>query len=183
MTKTKLIDPYPLIHPNPIVLLGTVLNDKVNFTTIGDVAVAGIKPALIMISVKESHLATTNIYATKKFSINVPTKDMVEVVDYCGVHSGKKMDKASVVDHEIVEGYAVAKDAPISIFCEVLHTHQIEQRVIMIAQVKKTMIDEDLIVNHTLDLNRLKTLVYGLDNKYYTLGDIVASGYEAYKKV
>lgn len=181
MNKSKLTEPYPLIHPNPIVLVGTLLDQQVNFTTIGDVAVAGIHPPLVMISCKESHQATRTIFATKRFSINVPTQEMMALADYCGVHSGKDTDKSVLVEHEIKGPYVAATKAPVTLFCEVLHSHQIDRRVIMIAAVKETWIAHELIDHGTLELGSLKALVYGLDNRYYTVSEPIGVGYEAFK--
>lgn len=47
----------PLLHTVPIVLVGVKRSDfkdkRANYTTIGDVAIAGLNPALLMISLHE----------------------------------------------------------------------------------------------------------------------------------
>jgi len=67
----QLIKPYPLIHPATIAIVGTMHNSKPNFTTIGDIAVAGLNPPLIMISLHQNHNATAFIEQTGMCSINI----------------------------------------------------------------------------------------------------------------
>lgn len=182
MSKITLKKPYPLIHPNPIVLIGVKHENHVNFTTIGDVAVAGLSPALIMISMNDKHYSTELIRKAKRFSINIPTRSMVQLVDYCGVFSGNQIDKQDVCDYELVDEIPIVKEAPIHLICTIVHRHQIKQRVIMVCEVEKTMVDESLLKEQGLDLSEFSGFVYGLDNQYYGIGESFATGYDAYKK-
>ncbi len=180
--KITLNHPYPLLHPNPVVIVGTKNDEGVNFTTIGDVAVAGLNPALVMISLHEKHLATKNIRESKVFSINLPEKEFVSLVDYCGVFSGNDKTKANKFEYEMIEDVPVVTDMKINLICECVHEHQIESRVIMACKVLKTMIDEVLFKEQRLDLSKFKSLIYGLDNKYYIVGEEVGVGYKEFKK-
>ena len=183
MMKRKLNKPFPLIHPNPCVLIGTNNEESMNFTTIGDCAVAGLNPPLVFISLHQNHLAYENIQKTNEFSINIPNEDMVSKIDFCGVYSGRKRDKTELFDYTIIQGLPVINQTQINLICKVEHIHQIEQRVIIIARVKDTFIDEQLLINDNLNLEEVKPVVYGLDNKYYALGKVIETGYNAYKKV
>jgi flavin reductase (DIM6/NTAB) family NADH-FMN oxidoreductase RutF len=181
--KEKLKNPFPLIHPSPIVIVGTKNEGKINFTTIGDVAVAGLNPAIIMISLHEQHLATKIIRETTSFSINIPTVKMMKFVDYCGVISGKIIDKSSLLSYDLVEGIPILNDSPINMIVMVEHIHQIQHRVILICSVRETYVSKECNINGTLDLSSISGLVYGLDNKYYSLSKPIGTGYLEYKKV
>lgn len=181
--KEKLKNPFPLIHPSPIVILGTRNNHTINFTTIGDVAVAGLNPPLIMISLHDQHLATDMIRESGIFSINIPTTIMMKYVDYCGVISGKNTDKSTLLPYDLVGDIPILKDSPISMVVTVEHTHQIQHRVIMVCSVKETYVSKECKANGTLDLSNISGLVYGLDNKYYSLTKPIGTGYIEYKKV
>lgn len=178
----KEIKNIPLVHPTTICLIGTKRKDKINFTTIGDLAVAGINPSLVMISLSETHLATEHILESKLLSINIPCIDMVEFVDYCGIYSGRNKDKTVTEPYRIVDDVPLLDNAPISLIVKVNHTHQIQHRIIMICDVIKTFIDETLIIENKLDLSNLKTIIYGLDNNYYATGEQIGEGYKIGKK-
>jgi flavin reductase (DIM6/NTAB) family NADH-FMN oxidoreductase RutF len=181
--KNKMNSPYPLIHPNPCVLIGTIKNESINFTTIGDIAVAGLNPALIMISLHEHHLACEYIVSSKKFSINIPTDNMVSKVDYCGVYSGRKVDKSKLFDYTLKDGVPLINECPVSLIAKVEHSHQIMQRVVLICSIESTYVSDNLFNNKKLDFSKMGGLVYGLDNKFYSLGNIIGEGYESFKKV
>ncbi|XMB72086.1 flavin reductase [Mycoplasmatota bacterium WC30] len=180
--KIKLDSPFPLIHPNPVVIIGTKYNDNVNFTTIGDVAVAGLKPALVMISLHENYLSTSYIKKTNKFSINIATKEILPFVDFCGVVSGKNRDKSLEVNYTLINDLPIIDDSPISLLVCVEHSYKYEQRVIMVCRVLETYVAEELIKMNKFDLSSINSVVYGLDNKYYTTNDIIGEGYFEYKK-
>jgi len=172
------IEKYPLIHPATIVLIGTSHENVINFTTIGDIAIAGINPPLIMISINENHLASTHIDETSTFSINVPTTNLLEFVDYCGIYTGKVEDKSKNTQFEIVDNVPIITLSPISLIAKVLSRQQISQRVIYLCEIIKTLVDESIYKNQTLNLSEVKTILYGLDNQYYELGKAIGIGYK-----
>lgn len=179
----KEINQMPLIHPTTICLIGTARDHQANFTTIGDIAVAGLNPALVMVSLNEKHLATMNIELSQRFSINTPTIEMIEFVDYCGINSGKEKDKSNLEPFEWIDELPILSRSPIALIAKVVHKHQIKQRVILICEVEKTMLDEDFIKNSSLDFSLLKTVTYGLDNQYYSMSDSIGTGYQIGKNL
>lgn len=173
----------PLLHPVPIVLIGTKKNEKINYATIGDVAIAGLNPPLIMISLHENHLSNQNIQSNKKFSINIPEEDMLEKVDYCGMVSGNNRDKSCLFNSKMTDDCVpYIEVAPISLICEVEKSIKIKKRVIYVSRVKKTIVRDDLFTEGKLSLNEVKSIMYGLDNNYYSVGKTIGKGYEEGKK-
>lgn len=178
----KEIKPCSLLHPSTIVLVGTIVNDKPNYTTIGDVAVAGLNPALIMISINENHSAAAYVNREKKMSINIPTIELLKEVDFAGVHSAKEVDKSNLFTSTLKDGLPVIDQSPITLLVRVLDKLQVKQRIIYVCEVYKTLIDTDIICEGKIQISEVKSILYGLDNKYYTIGDKVGIGYQEYKK-
>ncbi len=165
----------PLLHTVPIVVIGTRHPDhrdpKPNYTTIGDVAIAGINPPLIMISVHERHLGRRAIDAVGRFSVNVPSQEFLSRVDYCGMVSGNDADKSTVFMTAWHEDVPYAKEMPIVLICRVLERVQVEQRIIFVAKVERT------ITKDGMKLEDLHGIQYGLDNRYYGTGTPIGEGY------
>ncbi|OGV48304.1 MAG: hypothetical protein A2017_17535 [Lentisphaerae bacterium GWF2_44_16] len=165
----------PLLHTVPIVVIGTRHPDyqdlRPNYTTIGDVAIAGIHPPLIMISLHERHLGRRAIDASGRFSVNVPSQEFLSRVDYCGMVSGNDTDKSNVFATVWHEDVPYANELPIALFCQVLERVQVEKRIIFIAKVERT------IVKDGLKLEDLHGIQYGLDNRYYGTGVPIGEGY------
>lgn len=173
--------PLPLLHTVPIILIGVKREDSesniANYTTIGDVAIAGLNPPLLTISVHENHYSTKCIKKYGVFSVNVPTIEMLEKVDFCGVNSGAKIDKSTLFQDRWSNQVPYIKDAPISLLCKVEESVQIEKRVIFIVRVTKTIKDS------TIELDAIKSIQYGLDNNYYSTGEVIGEGYKEFKKI
>ncbi len=142
----------------PIVIVGAK-DKKVNFTTIGDVAVVGLKPALVMISCHEKHYITKQINDRGVFSINVPDETMLAVVEYCYSHSGHVHDKSFLVEG-FYEDIPYLK-APSVLFCKVVKKMKVEHREIFIAEIMSSK--GELVKN---------PIIYSLDHQFHTLKSI-----------
>lgn len=96
MTKIK-FNKLPLVYPLPSILVGTVINGRTNFITLGNCGIISIEPSVIYISMDKSHYTNKGIKDNQVFSINLPSVDLVEKVDYCGLVSGNSVDKSQVL--------------------------------------------------------------------------------------
>lgn len=172
------IKPYPLIHPTTIVVVGTMYNGQPNFTTIGDIAVAGLNPPLIMASFHENHQATKYIDEHNVFSVNMALSSMMNEVDFCGIYSASQKDKSSIFASNIVDGVPIINESPISLVVKVTERVQVKQRVIYVCTVQKTLIEDELHHQNNLVLKKLKPLLYGLDNSYYSDIIKIGTGYQ-----
>jgi len=173
---------YPYLHPVPIVLVGTKNeNGRANFATIGDVAVAGLNPPLLMISLHENHLSRENVDRLNKFSINVPEVKLLKEVDYCGMVSGRQHDKSEILDTVWYEDeIPYVRGVPFVHFCKVLEKVQVQRRVIYIGEIFDQIIRDDI---DRANLNGLGTILYGLDNRYYMPGEQIGTGYGEGNKI
>jgi len=150
----------PILHPVPLVIVATKLeNERINFTTIGDVAIAGLNPPLLMISLHERHLATKMIRQHNQFSVNLPLTTHIEKVKYCGYHSGFDYDKSDVFKSVMIDDVPVIEEMPVSMICTVKHEVIENNRVIFIVFVEQTLLREQL--------ENIEVLLYGLDDEYY----------------
>jgi flavin reductase (DIM6/NTAB) family NADH-FMN oxidoreductase RutF len=166
------------VYPVPIVLIGSIVNGKANFAEIGDCAIAGVKPALVVVSVNDNHFTTAGIREHRCFSLNFPTTKHMKAVDYCGNHSGRDVDKSSLFEIESGQNTfcPLIKDFPVNLECEVVHDHQIEHRHIFIAKITQSHVSKEYIVwkdgkPHFPELTTLDPILYGLDNAYYSVGN------------
>lgn len=183
MSKIKL-GVVPLVYPIPIVLVGTLVDGRANFTEVGDCAVMGINPALVAVSLSASHHTTKGIDESKAFSVNLPSTQMLSLTDYCGMVSGRDEDKSRLFT--IFEGehtrVPMIQDCPVGLECRVHEIVQIEHRRIFIAEVLECYVSEQFV--DTVDgkqcianLSKLDPIIYALDNRYYQIGSAIGTGY------
>ncbi|MBN1858880.1 flavin reductase family protein [Candidatus Bipolaricaulota bacterium] len=180
----------PLVVPVPIVLVGSYVDGRANFAEVGDVAIAGIKPALVMVSLAENHHTMCGIRAAKVFSVNIPSTTMLDRVDACGMVSGRVADKSAwfdVVDSGRLD-VPLIRECPVNLACELLREVQVEHRCVLVAKVVECQVDEMLLEDDggrraIKDLQAFDPILYGLDNRYYRIGDPIGEGYNEGGKI
>ena len=107
MEKIKL---EPNTNPNPmsVFLVGANVEGQPNFMTVAWATKVHYRPPIIAASINKRQYTAEGIKQTNHFSLNIPSVEMVEKVDYCGIVSGRKSDKSKLFDIF----YGELKDAP-----------------------------------------------------------------------
>jgi flavin reductase (DIM6/NTAB) family NADH-FMN oxidoreductase RutF len=187
--KTKL-GKLPYIYPIPITLVGANVHAKPNYATIGDLGLMGINPALVCISSHRDHYTNIGILENGTFSINFPTTDMVAKTDYCGVVSGREVDKSALFETFYGEtGTApMIAECPLGLECRVVQEFSIQHRQMFIGEVVQCFASQEFVSEqdgHKLlaDLTQLDPILYALDNRYYSIGSPIGVGYQEAAKL
>ena len=79
--KKKKLGPTTLLFPMPVVLVGTVVDGKVNFMTAAWCGIANQKPPAISVAIRTSRLTLRGIQENGVFSINIPSAEQVQKTD------------------------------------------------------------------------------------------------------
>ena len=192
MTTKQKLGPVPLVYPIPIALVGAMVDDHPNFTEVGDVGIMGIKPPYIFVYLGEKSHSKRGIAETGQFSLNFPDTKLMAEADYCGVASGKTVNKADLFtlfyDEEGFPDLPLIEECPVNLACQVLKHFTLQHRNVFVGKVVQTYVREDCLVqkgeHRTLaDLTVLDPLIYALDNRYYRIGQPIGTGYQESKKV
>ncbi len=175
----------PLIYPIPITLVGSIVEGKPNFETIGDVGVIGIKPPLIYISSGKDHYTNIGIIENEAFSINFPPTSLLAKTDYCGTVSGRDVDKSQLftVFFGDLKTAPMIQECPVNIECKVIKEFSIKHRQVFIADVIQTYVNKEFITDsergqRIADMKKLDPIIYALDNRYYKIGHQIGIGYK-----
>jgi flavin reductase (DIM6/NTAB) family NADH-FMN oxidoreductase RutF len=70
------------------------VNGKPNYITIAHVGI--MDPGTVSLSMSKAHYTNAGIKENGTFSVNIPSAKIVKETDYCGLMSGKNIDKASL---------------------------------------------------------------------------------------
>ena len=196
MTKNK-IPPGCYVFPTPVVLVGANVNDKPNFNAIGWVCGHEFNPPLISICSNQGHHNNIGIKENQTFSINTPTMEMVEITDYCGLKSGRNVDKSEIFDvfYGKLKTAPMIKEAALNLECKLIHTVDTKEisntkmgHDIFIGEVVQAYADEKYLSNGAPDVEKIKPLVLSSsDNKvnYYEMGKLIGRAWNIglnYKK-
>ena len=114
-----------LLAPTPVVMISCSDRDKnFNIITIAWVGVVNSKPPMLSISVTPERYSYGMLMDTKEFVVNFVSEELVKFADFCGVKSGREINKfkaCGLTSIEVEElKYAPAIDeTPIFMACSV----------------------------------------------------------------
>lgn len=178
-----------LFGPIPAVLVTTVNREgKANIFTVGWTGIACTHPPLVTIGVRKERLSHDNISATGEFVINLTTKEMVKMTDFCGCRSGRKVDKIKHFGLELEPGSDVAvpslKKSPVVLECKVRSVTELGSHDLFVAEIVRNKVEKSLIdKNGTIQLGKAGLLAY-CHGEYFTLSrqPIGTFGYSVARK-
>ena len=138
-----------VLNPVPVVLITCKnLEGKDNVFTVAWVGTVCSKPPMLSISIRPERLSYDYIKETMEFIINLPSKKQTKEVDFCGVRSGRQIDKIKECGFNLQEGEKVKssyiKECPVNIECKVKDIIELGSHDMFIAEVLCSHIDEDL---------------------------------------
>ena len=180
--------PGNMLYPLPVVMV-TVADEAGNDNII-TVAWAGTvctNPPMVSISVRPERYSYAMLCDTKEFVINLTTEKLVRATDYCGVKSGRDVDKFA--EMKLTKGKAqtvsvpVIEESPVNIECKVTQVMELGSHDMFLAEVTAVLADEKYMdETGKFDLNKTDLIAYS-HGQYFTLGDYVGKfGYSVQKK-
>lgn len=186
--------PGNMLYPLPVVMVSAA--DKEGRDDIITVAWAGTvctNPPMLSISIRPERYSYHMIRETGEFVINLTTEELAFATDYCGVKSGRDVDKFKETGltrekAEKVKAPMIA-EAPVSIECKVKEIRELGSHHMFIAQVAAVHADEKYMdEKNRFDLNRARPIVYshgeylGTGKKLGTFGYSVKKAKKQAKK-
>lgn len=139
-----------ILNPVPVVLITSRNKEgKDNVFTVAWVGTVCTKPPMLSISIRPERLSYEYIKESMEFTVNLPSADLVKKVDYCGVRSGRVVDKIKEMNFSMKEGEKVSApyidDCPISIECQVKQIIPLGTHDVFIAEVVSSHVNENLM--------------------------------------
>jgi flavin reductase (DIM6/NTAB) family NADH-FMN oxidoreductase RutF len=181
--------PGNMLYPLPAVMVSTA--DKAGNSNILTIAWTGTvctNPPMAYISVRPERYSYHMIRESGEFVINLTTKKLARATDYCGVRSGKDVDKWK--ECHLTKGttstlkYApVIEEAPVNIECKVKSIQELGSHHMFLAEVTAVQVDESYMdAKGKFDLNRIGLIAYS-HGEYLDLGKKLGTfGYSVRKK-
>ena len=169
MTKQKIAN-YPMVSPTPIVIVGAQVGQRANYTTVGAFGVVCLAP-IFYVSLKSTHYSTLGVRENGFFSVNLPSADLVQKTDYCGLVSGHTVDKSAVFTafYDPLGNAPMISEAPMNYLCKVVKSVPINDFEVFFGEIVATYINESCLTDGKPDPLKAKpTLAMG--PVYYSLG-------------
>ena len=171
--------PGNMIYPLPAALISCGSTpDEYNLMTVSWLGTICSDPPMCYISVRPERSSHEIIKRNGEFVINLTTVELAEVTDWCGVKSGRDIDKFKESGltpmKATVVGCPIVEEAPVSIECRVKEIIPLGSHDMFIADVVNIVADDKYINTETgaFDLAASGLLAYSHGN-YYALGEKV----------
>jgi len=187
MTKTKL-EPQVvknLIYPYVPMLVGANVDGKPNFITIG--LIGWLCYDLISVSIGHQQHSKHGLLDTGTFSVNQPPTARLKEVDYCGIVSGRDVDKAALFEtfYGELETAPMAAECPINIECRVIQTLERKVHTVFLGEVVAVHANEEILQDGSIDLTKVNPIFYAPDpasgrgaHAYWGLGERLGRAFE-----
>ena len=166
--------PGTLLSPVPPALVSSGTMDKPNVMTAAWTGIIASEPAMTYVSIRPSRYSHQIISKTKEFVINLPTLDLADVTDWCGVKTGAKVDKFKETGLiaekcQFVKAPAIAK-SPVSIECKVVDIQHYGTHDMFVAEILGVNVDEKFVSDDgKVHFEKMGILGY-MHGFYYTMG-------------
>lgn len=166
--------PSSLLAPVPAVMVSCGTLEKANIITVGWCGVLSTRPPRLYVSIRPERHSYGIIDSTGEFVVNLTTASLVEVVDYCGTVTGKKVDKAAKTGLTLTPSEKVnaptIENCPMALECKVFDKVKSGSHDVFMADIVSVSLDEDLLDNTgKLHLERAGLLVYS-HGEYFNIG-------------
>ena len=172
--------PSAILAPVPVVMVSCESpRQGRNIITLAWVGTVCSEPPLLSISIRPGRFSHQIITETKEFVVNVPSREMLGATDYCGVVSGRDVDKFKATGLTPVPGKIVRApllaEAPINLECQVKQIISLGSHDLFIAQIVKTHVaDTVLDEKGNIMLEAITGIVYG-NGQYCQVGSYLGS--------
>lgn len=164
-----------MLYPLPAVMVS--LTDKEGNSNIITLAWAGTictNPPMLSVSIRPERYSYKIIKETGEFVVNLTTKELAYATDYCGVKSGKDVDKfektrLTKLASEKINAVAIA-ESPVNIECKVRQIMELGSHSLFIADVVNVRVDSRYIDEKgRFNLAKSELIAYS-HGRYYELG-------------
>jgi len=142
--------PSTMLNPVPSIMVTCVdINGKPNIITLAWAGTVNSEPPMVSISVRKERYSHNLIKEKGQFVINLTTRKLARVTDFCGVKSGRDTDKFEIC--RLTPGKASKVDVPligecpINIECVVRKVLELGSHDMFIGEIVAVNVDEGLI--------------------------------------
>ena len=173
------------LYPTPTTLVGANVGGKPNYTTIAHVGI--LKYATISVSVNKKHYTGAGIKENGTFSLNIPSAQMVQVTDYCGLVSGQEVDKAALFKNFYgrLRTAPMIEECPANMECQVIQTLDLGTHEIFIGEIAATYCNEDCLTQGKgEDLLKVDPILFSMSGgRYFAVGREIGRAWDAGKSL
>ena len=185
----KRLGPAERIYPMPtaIVVSGTLAEPA--RCTVAWISVVSSTPPALVVGLRKNRDTLRAIERSRSFTVNLPSPDMVEVADYFGITTGRKVNKFAASGLTLRPGAVVSApfiaECRYALECEVAHAIELGQYQVIVGEIMETWAAQDILdENGNVLIEKLDPLIYVPGaREYRRVGEKVADAYSIGKSL
>lgn len=168
--------PGNMLYPLPAVMVSAADKEgNANILTVAWTGTVCSDPAMLYISVRRERYSYHMIRETGEFAVNLTTRELAYATDWCGVKSGRDVDKWKEMNltrgkAEKLKYAPVILESPVNIECRVTEVKELGSHHMFLAEVAAVQVSERYMKkNGKFELNSTGLLSYS-HGEYLELG-------------
>jgi len=171
--------PEPFLYPCPVVLV-TCVDDrgKPNIITLAWVGIGAAEPPVISLAIRPRRYSYKLIEKTREFVVNIPTVDILRQTDFCGMVSGREVEKFSksglTQERSSKVGPPMITECPVNIECKLKKIIPFRSHGLFIGEIVEIHVDQSILNEKgAIDYSKTRPLILmrgGTQEEYWTLG-------------
>lgn len=171
------VKPQTMLYPVPSVMV-SCRNKKGenNIITISWVGVVSSDPPMLSIAVRPERHSFNMIQETKEFVVNLPDEKLLYENDFCGVKSGKNVNKFQELQLTAIEGQYIKApligECPVNMECKVKEVINLGSHHLFIAEIINLQVNEEYVKDQQVDLENCRFFTYQ-KGTYHGLGEVL----------
>jgi flavin reductase (DIM6/NTAB) family NADH-FMN oxidoreductase RutF len=170
------------LYPIPTTLAGANVAGKATFITIAHVGI--LDYTTISLGINKAHYTNAGIRENGAFSVNIPSEAMLKVTDYCGLVSGRKVDKGALftVFYGSLGTAPLIEECPVNMECRLVHVVDRPNHDVFIGEIVETHCDEAVLTDGVVDFAKVQPFLFAMNDKsYWRLGERLARAWSVGK--
>lgn len=162
----ELWKPGNMLYPLPAVLVSCKEEGKKpNIITVAWTGTVCTNPPMVYISIRPERYSYSLIKNSGEFVLNLTTKELARAVDFCGVRSGRDIDKFKEMALTPMESKTVSApgilESPVNIECKVEQLMELGSHHMFLAKVSAVRVDKCYLDEKgRFDLSQANLLIY-----------------------
>lgn len=177
-----------MLYPLPVVLVSVADREgRYNLLTIAWAGTVCTNPPMVSISVRPGRYSFPILRETGEFVVNLTTRELVYATDFCGVKSGRDVDKFRTLGLTPLPASKVRApllgESPVNMECKIVQTLPLGSHHMFLAEVAAVHADEKYMDDtHKFHLEQARPIVYS-HGAYYECGEQLGTfGYSVKKR-
>ncbi len=175
------------IYPIPAVMVSCGTMEESNIITVAWTGILNTNPAMCYISVRPERYSHDIIKENGEFAINLTTRQLAYATDWCGVKSGRDVDKFKEMkltkEKANIISVPLIKESPVSVECKVKEIVPLGSHDMFVAEIVAIDADEKYIDEKgAFDIGKCDLIAYANGGYYPLESKIGKFGYSVQKK-